>query len=86
MPIFKNVISSNKKSNHSFIKNSLLAGTVLLSTAGQDVFNFSHDIIQRQMGHEIGDKVRKAYDRSKCLEKRLDFLNTWCDSLADMGL
>ena len=27
-------------------------------TAGQDVFNFSHDLIQRQMGHEIGDKVR----------------------------
>tara|TARA_S200000501_G_scaffold58634_1_gene49024 strand:- start:362 stop:1606 length:1245 start_codon:yes stop_codon:yes gene_type:complete len=55
-------------------------------TAGQDVFNFPHDIIQRQMGHEIGDKVRKAYDRSKCLEKRLKFLNAWCDSLSNMGL
>ena len=55
-------------------------------TAGQDVFNFSHDLIQRQMGHEIGDKVRKAYDRSKQLSKRLEFLNAWCNSLADMGL
>jgi integrase len=55
-------------------------------TAGQDVFNFSHDLIQRQMGHEIGDKVRKAYDRSKQLSKRLEFLNVWCNSLADMGL
>ena len=55
-------------------------------TAGQDVFNYSHDLIQRQMGHEIGDKVRKAYDRSKQLSQRLEFLSTWCNSLAEMGL
>ena len=55
-------------------------------TAGQDVFNYSHDLIQRQMGHEIGDKVRKAYDRSKQLSQRFEFLSTWCNSLASMGL
>jgi len=38
MSIFKKVILSNKKSNHSsVIKNTLLAGTVLLSAVGQDV-------------------------------------------------
>ena len=37
MSIFKKVIFSNKRSNNSFIKNSLLAGTVLLSTVAQDV-------------------------------------------------
>ena len=37
MSIFKKVIFSNKRSNHSVIKNSLLAGTVLLSTVAQDV-------------------------------------------------
>ena len=37
MSIFKKVIFSNKESNHSVIKNTLLAGTVLLSTVGQDV-------------------------------------------------
>ena len=37
MSIFKKVIFSNKRSNYSVIKNSLLAGTVLLSTVGQDV-------------------------------------------------
>ena len=37
MSIFKKVIFSNKRSNHSVIKNSLLAGTVLLSAVGQDV-------------------------------------------------
>ena len=55
-------------------------------TAGQEVFNFPHDIIQRQMGHKIGDTVRDAYDRSKCLMKRLEFLNVWCGALAEMGL
>ena len=38
MSIFKKVILSNKRSNHSsVIKNTLLAGTVLLSTVAQDV-------------------------------------------------
>ena len=37
MSIFKKVIFSNKRSNHSIIKNSLLAGTVLLSTVTQDL-------------------------------------------------
>ena len=38
MSIFKKVILSNKRSHHSsVIKNTLLAGTVLLSTVGQDV-------------------------------------------------
>ncbi len=38
MSIFKKVILSNKRSNHSsVIKNTLLAGTVLLSAVGQDV-------------------------------------------------
>ncbi len=37
MSIFKKVILSNKRSNHStIIKNTLLAGTVLLSAVGQD--------------------------------------------------
>ncbi len=37
MSIFKKVIFSDKRSNHSVIKNTLLAGTVILSTVGQDV-------------------------------------------------
>ena len=43
-------------------------------TAGQEVLKAPHDIIQRQMGHLIGDKVRKAYDKSLMLEERRDFL------------
>ena len=37
MSIFKKVIFSDRKSYDSIIKNTLLAGTVLLSTVGQDV-------------------------------------------------
>ena len=37
MSIFKKVVLSNKRSNNSVIKNTLLAGTVLLSAVGQDV-------------------------------------------------
>ena len=37
MSIFKKVILNNKQTNHSVIKNTLLAGTILLSTVGPDV-------------------------------------------------
>ena len=45
-----------------------------------------HDIIQRQMGHLIGDKVRKAYDKSLMLEERREFLEQWCALLVKKGL
>ena len=32
-----------------------------------------HDTIQRQIGHLIGDKARKAYEESLTLEERREF-------------
>ena len=55
-------------------------------TAGQEVLKTSHEIIQRQMGHLIGDKARKAYDKSLMLEERREFLEQWCSLLASKGL
>ena len=57
-------------------------------TAGQEVCGFARDIIQRQMGHRNpnGDEVTKAYDRSKHLVKRKDFLEKWCNALVEQGL
>ena len=55
-------------------------------TAGQEVLKAPDDIIQRQMGHLIGDKVRKAYDKSLMLEERRDFLEQWCKLLVKNGL
>ena len=31
-------------------------------TAGQEILGFSHEVIQRQMAHSVGDRVRQAYD------------------------
>ena len=55
-------------------------------TAGQEVLKAPHVIIQRQMGHLIGDKVRKAYDKSLMLEERREFLEQWCKLLVKNGL
>lgn len=55
-------------------------------TAGQEVLGFSADVIQRQMSHAIGDKVRQAYDRSQFLDERRKFMAAWCDALLSQGL
>lgn len=55
-------------------------------TVGQDILKVSHEIIQRQMGHLIGDKVRKAYDRSLMLDERRKFMNEWSGLLIEQGL
>ena len=55
-------------------------------TAGQEVFNFSSDIIQQQMAHAIGDKVHQAYDRAQFMKERKKFMTAWCDALVEQGL
>ena len=55
-------------------------------TEGQQVLGFSSELIQRQMAHVIGDKVRQAYDRSQMLEERRKFMVAWCDALLAQGL
>lgn len=55
-------------------------------TVGQEVLGFSHEVIQRQMDHVIGDKVRQAYDRSKFLPERRAFMESWCSALLTQGL
>ena len=37
------------------------------------------------MGHLIGDKVRKGYDKSMMLEERREFLEQWCALLVRKG-
>ena len=55
-------------------------------TVGQDFLSTDHEILQRQMGHAIGDHVRQAYDRSKQLVASKNFLQQWCQRLVDSGL
>ena len=58
----------------------------LAETIGQDELGYMSEIIQRQLGHLVGDKTRKAYDRSLQLKKRKEFLDDWCTYLIDNGL
>ncbi len=58
----------------------------LVLTAGQDVLDFPAEIIQRQMAHAVGDKVRQAYDKSQALKERRAFMDVWCDALVSHGL
>ena len=55
-------------------------------TAGQDVLGFSAELIQRQLSHAIGDKVRQSYDDSTLLDERRKFMIAWCDALLAQGM
>ena len=55
-------------------------------TAGQEILGFSHEVIQRQMAHSVGDRVRQAYDRSQMMDERRKFMIAWCDALVEQGL
>ena len=55
-------------------------------TAGQEVLNSSTDVIQRQMAHAIGDRVRQVYDRAQFMKERKKFMITQCNALVEQGL
>ena len=58
----------------------------LALTAGQEILKVDHEIIQRQMAHSFGDKIRGNYDKSQMLDERRDFMIQWCDALVEQGL
>lgn len=55
-------------------------------TAEQEVLKAPHNIIQIQVGHLIGDKVRKAYEKSLILEEHRKLLEQWCSLLVIKAL
>ena len=55
-------------------------------TAGQDVLGLPAEVIQRQMAHAVGDKVRQTYDDSVLLDERRKFMVAWCNALLSQGL
>ena len=59
----------------------------LMETFGQeDPLDYDSEIIQRTMGHLLGDKTRKAYDRSLKLKKRTEFSRDYHKFLKQNGL
>ena len=55
-------------------------------TYGQDILKYSSEVIQRQLSHTVGDKVRQAYDSSTMLDERRDFMIAWSDAMLERGL
>ena len=55
-------------------------------TYGQDILKYSSEVIQRQLSHTIGDKVRQAYDSSQMLDERRGFMIAWSDAMLERGL
>ena len=60
--------------------------TLLPLNEGQEVLKAPNNIMQRRMGHLIGDKVRKEYDKSLMLAERRELLEQWCAVLVKRGL
>jgi len=58
----------------------------LMLTHGQDQLDYDSEIIRRTMGHLLGDKTRKAYDRSLKLKKRTEFCRDYHKFLKQNGL
>ena len=58
----------------------------LALTAGQEVLKVDHEILQRQMAHSFGDKIRGHYDKSQMLDESREFMIQWCDVLVEQGL
>ena len=57
------------------------------TTAGQEVLKVNRDIIKRQLGHLIGDKIFQAYDsQTQMLDERRKFLDAWTAALVDKGM
>ena len=58
----------------------------LALTACQEVLKVDHEIIQRQMAHSFGDKIRGYYDKSQMMKERREFMVAWSDALVEQGL
>lgn len=58
----------------------------LLSTYLNEVFPEKSDLIEKMLSHQVGDKVKRAYDRSKQLEHRRELYQHWADYLESQGL
>ena len=55
-------------------------------THGQEVLKTEFHIIDLQLAHIKGDKIRQAYDRAQFLPERTDLMDRWGDLLLENGL
>ena len=58
----------------------------MVMTHAQEILKVPFHIIDLQLGHIKGDKVRQAYDRAQFLSERTDLMDRWGDLLLENGL
>jgi integrase len=54
------------------------------ATLSREVLRLPDDLIELQLGHIEGNKVKAAYDRSQRLEERRELMNAWSDYLDEL--
>ena len=84
----------NPETINSYLKKLLGQGRLtahgwrdVIVTSGQEILQFSRDIILRQIGHtEHKQGASGCYDNTEFLDQRRDFLEKWTTLLVDNGM
>jgi integrase len=48
-------------------------------TWAEEVATIPHAVVEQAMGHQVGNKVERAYRRTDLLEKRRELMNVWAN-------
>ena len=74
----KNLGFEGKHTTHGFRAMAL--------THGQERLKTPFHIIDLQLAHIKGDKIRQAYDRAQYMKERIKFMDEWSNLLVENGL
>ena len=74
----KNLGYEGKMTTHGFRSMAM--------THGQEVLKTEFHIIDLQLAHIKGDKIRQAYDRAQFMPERIEFMDKWSKLLIENGL
>ena len=55
-------------------------------TCGQEQLGFEEKLIRRQMAHIVTDKIGAAYDKTKFIKERTEFMESWSKAMVDRGM
>jgi hypothetical protein len=58
----------------------------LAMTTIKEKLGYRHEVIDRQLAHVPGNKVDRAYDRSKFLPERQKMMQDWADYLDSLTM
>jgi len=58
----------------------------MFSTIAHESSNFSHDVIEKQLAHSVGNKVSQAYNRAQYLEERKNLMKWWSDFIYELKI